>query len=96
MENVNRVLSNVFDNKMLSTIITLVTLLYASLARPKLPKFMVKLFENSIFRILFLSLIVYKGNRDPKMSIMIAVGFTLTMNIISQQKFLEKFCRFLN
>ena len=91
MEQVNRVMSTVFENKYSSTIVTVIILLYASLARPKLPNFMVNLFENPIFRVLFLSLIVYKGNRDPLFSIMIAIAFTVTMNLISQQKFFENF-----
>ena len=91
MEQVNRVMSTVFENQYSSTIVTVIILLYASLARPKLPNFMVKLFENPIFRVLFLSLIVYKGNRDPVFSIMIAIAFTVTMNLISQQRFFENF-----
>ena len=91
MELVDTTLSSIFSNKYASSAITLFLVLYGGLAAPKLPKFMVKLFENPIFKIVILSLIVYNGNRDPKFAIMIGVAFTVTLNMISNQKFLEGF-----
>jgi hypothetical protein len=91
MELVDTTLSSIFANKYASSMITLFLVIYGGLAAPKLPKFMIKLFENPIFRIAILSLIVYNGNRDPKFAIMIAVAFTVTLNMISNQKFLEGF-----
>jgi len=91
MELVDSTMSQLFSNKYSSAVITLFLVLYGGLAAPKLPKFVVQLFDNAIFRILVLSLIVYKGNRDPKFAIMIGVAFTVTLNVISKQKFLEGF-----
>ena len=91
METIDNALSTVFRNKYSSTLITMFLVFYSGLAAPKLPNFVVGLFENPIFRILILSLIVYNGNRDPQFAIMIAVGFTVTMNIISKQKLFEGF-----
>ena len=91
MDTIDNALSTVFRNKYSSTLITMFLVFYSGLAAPKLPKFVVGLFENPIFRILILSLIVYNGNKDPQFAIMIAVGFTVTMNIISKQKLFEGF-----
>ena len=91
MEFVDSTMSSLFSNKYSSAVITLFLVLYGGLAAPKLPKFVVQLFDNAVFRILILSLIVYKGNRDPKFAIMIGVAFTVTLNVISKQKFLEGF-----
>jgi len=91
MELVDTTLSSIFSNKYASSVITLFLVVYGGLAAPKLPNFMVKLFENPIFKIAILSLIVYNGNRDPKFAIMIGVAFTVTLNMISNQKFLEGF-----
>ena len=91
MEIVDSTLSSIFSDNIASTVITLFLVLYGGLAAPKLPGFVVKLFDNAIFRILVLSLIVYKGNRDPKFAIMIAVAFTVTMNTIAKQQFMEGF-----
>ena len=91
MELVDTTLSTIFANKYASSAITLFLVLYGGLAAPKLPKFIIKLFENPIFKIAILSLIVYNGNRDPKFAIMIGIAFTVTLNMISNQKFLEGF-----
>ncbi len=84
-------LSESLDNKYVSTAITLLLALYATLLRPTLPKFMVDLFKNTIFRILVLFLVVVRGNQDPKMAIMIAVAFILTLDYIYAQDAKENF-----
>ena len=91
MEIVDTTLSTVFNDKIASTVITLFLVLYGGMAAPKLPSFVVKLFENPIFKIAVLALIVYNGNRDTTFAIMIAVAFTVTLNTISKQKFMEGF-----
>lgn len=91
METIDRYLNDIFEHKYLSIIFTMFLVFYSSRAAPKLPNFMLKLFDNAIFRILILSLIVYKGNKDPQFAIMVAVGFTISMNILSKQKLFEGF-----
>ena len=91
MDKINNVLETVFSHKYGSIVLTMFLVFYSGLAAPKLPSFIRNLFENPIFRILILSLIVYKGNKDPQLAIMIAVGFTITMNFISSQRFFENF-----
>ena len=91
METIDRYLNGIFEHKYLSIIFTMFLVFYSSRAAPKLPNFMLKLFDNAIFRILILTLIVYKGNRDPQFAIMIAVCFTISMNILSKQKLFEGF-----
>ena len=91
METIDNALSTVFKNRYSSTLITLFLVVYSGLVAPKLPNVIVKLFDNPIFRILILSLIVYNGNKDPQFAIMIAVGFTVTMNMVSKQKLFEGF-----
>lgn len=64
---------------------------YGGNAGPKLPQFIVSLFQNPVFRVFVLSLIVYKGNKNPTVAILIAVGFTLIMDRINKQNFSENF-----
>lgn len=78
------------DNYMIG-IITLILVLYSGLARPKLPGFIRKLFESPVFRIFILSLIVYRGNKNPQLSIAIAFVFTMSMDLIKEQELKEKF-----
>lgn len=91
MEIVNNTLDLVFKNKYSSTILTIMLICYASLTRPTLPKPIVILFENPIFRIFVLSLIVYRGNKNPRFSLIVATGFTIIMDIISKKKIFDTF-----
>jgi hypothetical protein len=84
-------LQKVVDNKYISTAITLFLGLYAVLLGPKLPNFVKDLFNNIIFRIFILFLIVVRGNKDPKMSIMIAIAFVLTLDYIYVKSAKETF-----
>lgn len=77
------------NNKNILIIIFLV--LYSSLVNNNSPKFIIRLFENSIFRILLLGLIIYYGNSIPELSLMLSIGFIITMNIILKKKLFENF-----
>ena len=72
----------VTNNKYVTTAITIGLGLYAALLGPNLPNFVKDLFTNTLFRILVLFLVVVRGNKDPQMSIMIAIAFVLTLDYI--------------
>lgn len=84
------------DNKYVSIILSVLLAVYGGLAAPALPPFIKKLFENEIFRIVILALIVYKGQRDPQLAIMIAVAFVVTMNYLNEYEVKENFKRVEN
>ena len=94
MNNLNNYLNNslrfVNSNVYASTIIGLFLVLYGGLAKPKLPSFIRNLFNNPIFRVLILALIMYRGNKNPQLSIMLAVAFVITLNLVSEQETIEK------
>lgn len=71
-----------YDNKNTHTIIMVALALYIALLGPKLPPVIKKLFTNTIFKIIILFMIVTAGNKHPKVSIMIAVAFVLTLDYI--------------
>lgn len=87
----NNTISSFFQNDIVNSVISLLLILYGSLAKPDLPDFVVKIFENSFFRVLVLSLVVYKGNNDPTLALMIAVVFVVMMNFVTVKKIKEKF-----
>ena len=91
MIDIHRYLNSIFENKYTSTIVTMILIVYASHSRSKLPSIFEKLFNNPIFRIFILSLIVYRGNKDPRFSIIVAVGFSVIMDILSKQKIIDTF-----
>jgi hypothetical protein len=84
-------LQEVFDNKYFSTAITVALGLYAALLGPELPQYVKDLFNNTIFRIFVLFIVVVKGNQNPKMAIMIAVAFVLTLDYIYAKSAKETF-----
>ena len=67
------------ENQYVAGGLKLFLVLYAGMIAPKLPNFLAKLFKNAVVKIIVLFLIIYTGIKDPMMSLMIAVGFTLTM-----------------
>ena len=84
-------MDNILDNKFVSTGITLMIGLYASLLGPQLPAFVKNLFNNTIFRILVLFLVLVRANKDPAMAIVIVIAFVLTMDYIYRMDSKEAF-----
>jgi hypothetical protein len=83
---VNNNLGWVHENKIVLPILALILGIYAALARPKLPKFIEKLFENSVFRLVMIAYIIYRGNNDPQLAVMIAAAFLITMHMINKRR----------
>jgi hypothetical protein len=96
LSNINKTIDKISNNKFFITIVSLFLTLYAGFAGPKLPNFIRKLFKNEIFRVAILTLIVYKGNKDPRLSLILAISFTLTMNYIREIELKEKFSMLKN
>ena len=67
------------ENKYVSGGVKLFLILYAALVAPKLPAFVAKLLKNPVVKLTILFLIIYTGLKDPMMSLLIAVGFTVSM-----------------
>jgi hypothetical protein len=84
-------LDKILENQYVTAVLVLVLVLYGSLARPNIPPILQNLFENPIFRVLLLALIVYRGNQNPQLAIVVAVVFMIVMNLITQQKLFESF-----
>jgi hypothetical protein len=84
-------LSMLNKNKYISSVVGLFLVLYGGLAKPKLPGFIRSMFENPVFRVVILALIMYRGNKDPQISLMLSVGFVMVMNQLNQEKIKEEF-----
>ena len=83
---VNKQIGWLHSNKYVFSALLLFLASYVSLARPKLPDYITKLFENPVFRLVMLSYILYNGNKDPELSLMIAAVFLITMHMINKQR----------
>ena len=86
---VNNNLGWVHENKYVLPVLSLFLGLYAALARPKLPKFVEKLFENPVFRLVIISYIIYRGNKDPQLALMIAAAFLMTIHMINKHSVIK-------
>lgn len=84
-------LSSIFQNQYITSGASLFLVLYASMARPQLPQFITNLFDNAIFRLVILSLVVFMSGQNLQLSVMIAVAFTVSMNLLNEQKIAEGF-----
>jgi len=91
IDTLKDVLQFIFIDKRMKVIITFFLVFYGATASPKLPNFILNLFQNEIFRVFILSLIVYKGNSNPTLSILIAFSFVIVMNMINKNKIAEEF-----
>jgi len=86
-----RTSKGLLDNTYVSAVLTLFLILYASLARPQLPNFMLNLFDNPLFRMLFLFGLAFMASRNVQVALLVAVAFTVTMNLLSEQKMVDGF-----
>ena len=98
MDQINTFLSNTmksFDQLMINpyfaTVITIILSVYAALASPKLPNFLKKIFDNSIFKILIISFIAYRANKNPQLSLLVAICFVITLNFLAEKENKEAF-----
>ena len=78
-------LSDILNDKYISTALTIMVGLYAATLGPDLPPFVKDLFSNSIFKIIVLFLVVVRANKNPMMSIVIAVAFVMTLEHIQKK-----------
>jgi len=63
--------------------------MYGPRLHPKLPNSLRNLFNNSLFKILIMFLVVYLSNRNLRLSLTIAIIFVVTMSMVNQANALE-------
>lgn len=96
IKNIEKILEYPYKFKnTLAPFTIMILVFYGGIAAPKLPKFILKLFKMPIFRILILSLIVYKGNSNPTLSIIVAIGFVLIMDKLRKKETFDNTVRYI-
>ncbi len=81
---INKALS-FLDNPYVAGFLKLFLVLYAGLAAPKLPHYILQLFDNMFVKVLILFLVLYTSNKDPILSLLIAVGFIMTLVMLNRR-----------
>ncbi|ARF11217.1 hypothetical protein Klosneuvirus_1_74 [Klosneuvirus KNV1] len=81
-------MNNLFDNQIISISIILFLFLYGyNLGKMKLPSYIRKLFDNTIFKIVFLSLLlIFNFKNTPHIALVIAIIFVLTLDALNNQE----------
>jgi hypothetical protein len=73
-----------------STLLKIFLILYASLVAPQLPEFMLKWFTLVPFKIFFLFLIAWSASHDPSLSILLAIAFYVSLNVVNGKQLFEQ------
>lgn len=86
-------MSDLMDNEFVAVIVALFIGLYAmNLGKMKLPSYIKNLFDNNIFKIVFLSLLlVYRFEKSPHVALAVALVFVLTIDYLYNQQVKENF-----
>lgn len=79
------------QNPYVAAPLTLFLVLYGGMAKPDLPDPILNLFDNAFFRVLVLFLIAFTATKNAQVALMVAVAFTVTMNLLSEKKMVEGF-----
>jgi hypothetical protein len=97
VKQVDDVLNNALNNfvrkpTLIRGIVHLLLILYAARIAPSLPKTVLVLFENAYFKLFIFSLILWTAQFSPSTSLLIALGFMITINYVNNKpvwEFLE-------
>lgn len=91
-------MANLLDNEFIAVVVALFVVLYAlNLGKMKLPDYIKNLFNNTLFRIVFLSLLlVYRFDNAPHVALTVALVFVLTLDYLNTEQVKENFEYFEN
>jgi hypothetical protein len=70
-------------------IVFLFLMLYSAQIAPKLPLNVLRVFDNTFFKIFIFALILWVARVSPSMAILIAVAFLMSTNVMNNKKLLE-------
>ena len=91
MQALQRSFATFMNNTYVNAALTLFLILYAGLVRPPLPPMISDLFENPLFRLLFLFLLAWTASKNSQVAILVAVAFVVTMGLLGEQRMVEGF-----
>lgn len=101
METVNKLtlqaetfIQPLLANPYIMAILKVTLALYASNISPTLPPSIQSLFKNSIFKIIFITLMVYISEHDFQLAILLAIVYVVGLNVLSGRGPLESFDNF--
>jgi hypothetical protein len=84
-------LKEFLNNKYFVGVMTVGTVLYASLARPTLPSGIAQLFDYPLTKMIVYALIVLLMTQNLQVAIVVAIAFYVLMSMLREQKIAEGF-----
>lgn len=91
LSTVDARVSSLLQNPYVMAVLKLTLTLYAAQLAPRLPDTVSLYLQNTFVKLLALFLIVYIGNRDIQLAILLAVIYVLGSNLLSGRQLLESF-----
>lgn len=91
---VESTLNTTLDNPYIMAILKVTLVLYAVMIAPKPPGYLEELFKNTYFKIFAIALMIYLGEKDLQLAILIAVVYVIGMNMMAGRTALESFSPF--
>jgi hypothetical protein len=88
--------TTILDNKYIVGFLTLVIVLYASMIGPNLPSSFKSIFNNVIFKMAILFMVLIIGNTNPALALVIAIAFVLTMDFLYTHDSKDAFSNVIN
>ena len=79
------------QNPYIVGLLTIILILYGSLAKQTLPDFMYRLFDNRIFTFIMFASISFIGTQDTTVAFIVALIFGVLMHNLNQKKINEAF-----
>jgi len=81
---VNNGMSFMSGNQYISAFLAILIIGYAGLAAPKLPEKVARIFDYTIVKIFILFVIAYMANKNPMISILMAVAIVVSLQTLSK------------
>lgn len=91
LDSINNGFTSLLQNQWFTAFVSLFLILYASLARPALPLWVIRLFENPLFRLFVLFSIAYAASKNVTVAVITAVAFAVVMSLLSEMRLREGF-----
>ena len=89
-------LNTLMDNPLVIGLISIAATVYGPRLSPKLPAFITNAFNSSLFRFGVLLIIIFIGNRDIRVSMVLAILFMILLSIVNHQNIKEDFEQQIN
>tara|TARA_B100001094_G_scaffold85000_1_gene81375 strand:- start:1041 stop:1565 length:525 start_codon:yes stop_codon:yes gene_type:complete len=83
------ILEEYLSNEYVLALTKLLIILYTCLVAPTLPVEVLSLFDNTLIKILVLTLIFYTASLDPLVSILLGIGLFVTLQTLNNVKLLN-------